>query len=95
MATPKDKEPGAMPASTFEGHRLPKEEHEPRTKQEQIEADQAALSAARVAGARFTAGQWQAEDGTPLTDKEAQQAHRAMDRKAMAARERAMLGRNG
>lgn len=89
MATPKDNEPKAAPASTSEGHRLP------QSKQAQIEADQAALSASRVAGARFAGGQWVAEDGTPLTDKEAQQAHRAMDKKAMEARERAMLGRNG
>jgi hypothetical protein len=46
----------------------------------------------RVKGARFFGGQWVAEDGTPLTDKEAQQAHRAMDRATAAARERALRG---
>lgn len=48
---------------------------------------------ARWDGARFVAGQWLAEDGSPLTDKEAQQAHRAMDRTAMEVRQRIMEGR--
>lgn len=46
----------------------------------------------RVKGARFVGGAWIAEDGTPLTNAEAQQAHRAMDRAAAEARERALRG---
>lgn len=46
----------------------------------------------RWEGARFIGGVWLAEDGTPLTDAEAQQAHRAMDRAAQAARDRALRG---
>lgn len=48
--------------------------------------------ARRVRGARFLGGVWLAEDGTPLTDKEAQQAHRAMDKAAAEAREQALRG---
>lgn len=40
------------------------------------------------------AGVWYAADGRVLTDKEAQQAHRAMDARAAAARARAILGEN-
>ena len=46
----------------------------------------------RVKGARFLGGQWLAADGTPLTDVEAQAAHRAMDAEAAEARRRAVLG---
>lgn len=46
----------------------------------------------RIVGARFVGGRWEAADGTPLTDKEAQQAHRAMDRAAASAREKALRG---
>lgn len=48
--------------------------------------------ARRVKGARFFGGAWVAEDGTPLTDAEAQQAHRAMDRASALAREKALRG---
>lgn len=47
---------------------------------------------ARITGARFIGGVWLAADGSPLNDAEAQQAHRAMDRAAAAARERALRG---
>lgn len=79
--------PGAVPASKFEGH------VDPRTKQERIAAEQAVISAARIDGARFFAGRWETADGDPLTDAEAQQAHRAMDRAAAAARARVLEGR--
>lgn len=46
----------------------------------------------RIKGARFFGGRWEAADGTPLTDAEAQQAHRAMDRAAALAREKALRG---
>ena len=46
----------------------------------------------RIAGARFLGGAWIAADGTPLTAPEAQAAHRAMDRAAAEAREKAMRG---
>jgi hypothetical protein len=49
-------------------------------------------SARRVKGARFFAGRWETADGDPLTDQEAQQAHRAMDKAAAEARERALRG---
>lgn len=39
-------------------------------------------AARRVKGATFLGGRWLAADGTPLTDAEAQQAHRAMDKAA-------------
>lgn len=56
-------------------------------------ADEApAPKVSRIAGARFLGGAWIAADGTPLTDAEAQQAHRAMDAKAAAAAERVRLG---
>lgn len=42
--------------------------------------------------AAFVGGVWLASDGTPLTDAEAQQAHRAMDRAAAQARARAIRG---
>ena len=48
---------------------------------------------ARHEGAIFLGGEWRAADGSPLTDKEAQQAHRARDRELAAAREQAILGR--
>lgn len=46
----------------------------------------------RITGARFFGGAWVAPDGTPLTDAEAQQAHRLMDRKAAEARAKALRG---
>lgn len=52
-----------------------------------------ARHANRIDGARFIGGAWVAADGTPLTAPEAQQAHRAMDRKAAEARAAAILGR--
>jgi hypothetical protein len=48
----------------------------------------------RIKGASFLGGAWYAPDGSPLTDKEAQLAHRAMDKRAAEARERAVLGRS-
>lgn len=38
------------------------------------------------------AGVWYAEGGRPLTDVEAQQAHRARDKAAAEARAKALLG---
>lgn len=46
----------------------------------------------RVTGAQFLGGVWFAPDGSRLTDAEAQQAHRAMDKAAAAARRKALLG---
>ena len=46
----------------------------------------------RVEGAYFLGGAWYAADGSPLTAVEAQQAHRAMDRRAAELRERALGG---
>jgi hypothetical protein len=46
----------------------------------------------RVKGAQFLGGVWYAADGSPLNDKEAQAAHRAMDREAAEARARVLLG---
>jgi hypothetical protein len=68
--------PGAMPPTKFEGHR---------------DGAKVAMDA-RVRGARFLGGAWLAEDGTPLTDVEAQQAHKAMDAAAADARRKALLG---
>lgn len=68
----------------------------PKTNKEPERADEstpAKVSAARVKGARFLGGAWLAPDGSPLTGAEAQQAHRAMDRAAAAAREKALGGR--
>ena len=48
--------------------------------------------ASRIDGAVFLGGAWVAADGTPLTNAEAQQAHRAADAKAAAAAERVRLG---
>lgn len=48
--------------------------------------------AARIRGAQFLGGVWVDADGTPLNDKEAQAAHRAMDAEAAKAREKALLG---
>jgi hypothetical protein len=50
------------------------------------------VSARRVKGAKFIAGQWTAADGTALNDAEAQAAHRAMDEEAAKAREKAQGG---
>lgn len=47
---------------------------------------------ARHVNARNVGGVWYAADGSPLTDKEAQQAHRARDAAAAEARRKAMLG---
>lgn len=46
----------------------------------------------RIAGAIFLGGRWLAADGSPLTDKESQQAHRAQDAKDAETRRKAMLG---
>lgn len=46
----------------------------------------------RHIGATFLGGVWYAADGSPLTDKEAQLAHRAMDKAAAEARRKALLG---
>lgn len=56
-------------------------------------ADEAPATPNRIDGARFIGGAWLAADGTPLTAPEAQQAHRAADRKAAEARAAAILGR--
>lgn len=48
--------------------------------------------ATRADGATFVGGVWLAADGSPLTDKEAQQAHRAADRAAAEARARILRG---
>lgn len=63
----------------------------PARKKDVDRADEAPAS--RIDGARFLGGAWVAADGTPLTAPEAQQAHRAMDHKAAAARDAALLGR--
>ncbi len=66
----------------------------PARKKDVDRADEApARPASRIDGARFLGGAWVAADGTPLTAPEAQQAHRAMDQKAAAARDAALLGR--
>lgn len=59
-----------------------------------FEAPAPVRHANRIDGARFIGGAWLAADGTPLTAPEAQQAHRAMDRKAADARAAAILGRS-
>jgi hypothetical protein len=51
-----------------------------------------AALARRVKGAQFLGGVWYAADGTPLNDREAQAAHRAMDKEAADARARVLLG---
>ncbi len=51
-----------------------------------------AKAPSRIDGAYFLGGRWLAPDGSPLTDKESQQAHRAADAKAAAAKRRALLG---
>ena len=62
----------------------------PAPKKDHDRADEQPVS--RIHGAQFLGGYWRAADGTPLTDKEAQQAHRAMDRAAAEARRKAVLG---
>lgn len=52
----------------------------------------APAKASRIKGAYFLGGLWRAADGSPLTDAEAQQAHRAMDKAAAEARRKALLG---
>jgi hypothetical protein len=46
----------------------------------------------RATGATYYAGAWYAADGTPLTDAESQEAQRAADAAAFAAREAATGG---
>jgi len=46
----------------------------------------------RIVGARFLGGAWIAADGSPLTDIEAQAAHRAMDQEQAKARAAALGG---
>lgn len=57
------------------------------------EAPAAPVKPSRIDGARFIGGAWLDADGVPLTAPEAQQAHRAADRKAADARAAAILGR--
>jgi hypothetical protein len=54
--------------------------------------DKADEQPSRITGAQFLGGAWYAANGSPLTDAEAQQAHRAMDRAAAAARRKALRG---
>lgn len=61
-----------------------------------IDQDKADEQGARISSkaAYQLGGLWYAGDGRQLTDPvEIQQAHRAADKKAAAARERALLGR--
>lgn len=58
------------------------------------EGEQPATPAkSRITDAYTLGGVWYAADGSPLTAQETQQAHRAADRAAFAARERALLGK--
>lgn len=66
---------------------------DPKVSKEETKAPTAkAVMAARVKGARFFAGRWETADGDPLTDQEAQLAHRAMDKANAEAREKALRG---
>lgn len=46
----------------------------------------------RIKDAYFLGGQWLASDGSPLTDVETQQVHRAKDKDAADARAKALRG---
>lgn len=50
------------------------------------------VAVSRIKNAYQLAGVWYAADGSPLNDREAQQAHRAMDAAAAEARRKALLG---
>lgn len=61
-----------------------------RPKADPDRADEA--PAPKAAPPYFLGGVWYAHTGRPLTDAEAQQAHRAQDAAALEARARALRG---
>ena len=82
-----------MPARKTDVDRADEAPAKPGAVSMPFEAPAPVRHANRIDGARFIGGAWLAADGTPLTAPEAQQAHRAMDRKAAEARAAAILGR--